>query len=102
MSTRGLSALQNEELGEGFSDSNSNNSDNDSRPAGRQGLERFHNSRACSDFLRGGFFLVKKPLGGCGHGYSNCGTAGAELGEEESWLRQEVELGFGFDLDSPA
>jgi hypothetical protein len=65
MSTRGLSALQNEELGEGFSDSNSNNSDNDSRPAGRQGRR-------------------------------------AELGEEESWLRQEVELGFGFDLDSPA
>jgi hypothetical protein len=34
MSTRGLSALQNEELEEGFS--GNNNSDNDSRPAGRQ------------------------------------------------------------------
>ncbi len=38
-------------------------------------LERFHNSRALSGFLQGGFFLMKKPLGGCGPGYSNCGTA---------------------------
>ena len=38
-------------------------------------LERFHNSPALSGALQGGFFLVKKPLGGCGPGYSNCGTA---------------------------
>jgi hypothetical protein len=39
------------------------------------GQERFHNSRALSDVLQGGFFLVKKPLGGCGSGDCHCGTA---------------------------
>src|ERR1035441_6426297 len=39
------------------------------------GFERFHNSRALSNVLQRGFFLVKKPLGGCGPGCSNCGTA---------------------------
>ena len=38
-------------------------------------LERFHNSPALPGALQGGFFSVKKPLGGCGFGYSNCGTA---------------------------
>jgi hypothetical protein len=38
-------------------------------------LERFHNSGALSNALQGGFFLVKKPLGGCGPAYNNCGTA---------------------------
>jgi hypothetical protein len=38
-------------------------------------LERFHNSRALTNVLWGGFFLVKKPLGSCGPTYDNCGTA---------------------------
>jgi hypothetical protein len=29
-------------------------------------LERFHNSHALADFMRGGFFLRKKPLGSNG------------------------------------
>jgi hypothetical protein len=67
MSTRGLKKSGARfKMNDGKGDlSGNNNSDNDSRPAGRQGRR-------------------------------------AELGEEESWLRQEVELGFGFDLDSPA
>jgi DNA repair photolyase len=42
-------------------------------------MERSHNSRALSSGLQGGFFSVKKPLGGCGPGHSNCGTARAGL-----------------------
>jgi hypothetical protein len=31
-------------------------------------LERFHNSRAPFEVVQGGFFLAKKPLGGCEFG----------------------------------
>src|SRR5580704_15311414 len=42
--------------------------------------EQFHNSRALSGVLQGGFFLVKKPLGGCGPWvkqlWNSCNIAG--------------------------
>jgi hypothetical protein len=38
-------------------------------------IERFHNSRAPLGVSQGGFFLAKKPLGGWGIAFGNCGTA---------------------------
>jgi len=37
-------------------------------PEAQRILERFHNSHALSGIFKGGFFLMKKPLGSCGPG----------------------------------
>jgi len=81
-------------------------------------LERFHNSPALSGVLQGGSFLVKKPLGGYGPGYSNCGTAGVRSGRGYDSSLAKPELlqesakhanvpkmltdGCGVELDRPA
>jgi hypothetical protein len=45
-------------------------------------FERFHNLPAYAVVVQGGFFLMKKPLGDRGFGYSNCGTAVKEGARE--------------------